>query len=111
MASGEVRAGIEYAVSGSRCADNPPRERARHAIGVESRLRPQSFTRMWPAIYKKFSTLWADIQQTRVSDDEVARDIQKKFSTLQADIPQIKIAEPGNLMTMSGFKLRITAAV
>jgi hypothetical protein len=66
---------------------------------------------MWPAIYKKFSTLWADIQKTRASEEEVARDIQKKISTLQADIPQIKIVEPGNSMTMSGFKLRITAAV
>jgi hypothetical protein len=37
----------------------------------------------------------------------VARDIQK----IQADIQQIKIVEPGNSMAMSGFKLRITAAV
>jgi hypothetical protein len=46
LASEEVRAGIEYAVSGSRCAHIPPRERSRHGIGVESRLRPQSCTRM-----------------------------------------------------------------
>jgi hypothetical protein len=46
MASGEVRARIEYAVSGSRCTDTPPRERASHDIGVESCLRPQSFMRI-----------------------------------------------------------------
>jgi hypothetical protein len=52
-ASGEARTGIEYGVSCSRCADNPPRGGARNGIGEESRLRPQSFTKRRPAIYKK----------------------------------------------------------
>jgi hypothetical protein len=34
VASREVRAWIEYAVSGRRYADNRPRERVRHGIGV-----------------------------------------------------------------------------
>jgi hypothetical protein len=46
---------------------------------------------------QKVQYTWADIQQTRASDDEVVR--------------EIKIVEPGNSIAMSGFKLRITAAV
>jgi hypothetical protein len=102
---------MQSVVVDARIIRHETRERARHGIGVESRLRPQSFTRTWPAIYKNsFSTLQADIQQTGASDEEMARDIQRCLGSFQLRVTapvrrECQVASDEEAKTMAAIKI------
>jgi hypothetical protein len=106
VASREVRAWIKYAVSGRRRADNRPRERARHGIGVvrtrEEELGPDSegnhhvlgecamiydLVERVTATVRRECQVASDEEAKTMAANKITRDIRRMSSTTARSTP------------------------